>query len=97
MEIARQLRIKSKLKKDKGGAKGVGSQFPTWSSAVPITAQVFKSTAKGSAVPWGPVIPMNPAFADEDAFLLGRIDFFRGFKSIRFAESASNSTFVLEY
>ncbi|MEX2194340.1 MAG: hypothetical protein WD844_03565 [Thermoleophilaceae bacterium] len=95
VQIARQLRIKSKLKKDPCGAKGVGSKFTTWSSTVPLHGQIVATGRSGPAL-WGPRFRFEPAFVeDDDAFLLGRADFFNVF-TVAF-DRGPNSSFHLDY
>ena len=69
------------LERDAQGAVGVeGAGFPTWSSTRPITGQVVRVDPNTGAMSlWGSPFPMNPAFADKEAALLGRSDFFPAF------------------
>jgi hypothetical protein len=71
--------------------------FPTWSSAVSITGQVVSVAPDGKPEPWGPEFPLNPAFAETDAILLGRTDFFQAFAVSFEPGVAGEAKFVLEY
>jgi hypothetical protein len=80
-QIAYRLGIQdAELAQDPGQSQGVGSVFTTWSSTVPIRANII-AYLTGAAGPqiWGPQINLDPAFSEHDAFLLGREDFFRPF------------------
>jgi hypothetical protein len=82
----------TELMEDEIGGSGVGGRkFPTWSSVIPIFGQVVL----GSGELWGPVFRLNPAFAEVDAFLWGRADFFRKFK-ITFEEGPAPE-FLIEF
>jgi hypothetical protein len=75
--------------------KGVGSEFRTWSSKVPILGRVA-AFISSEPEPWGPHIPLSPAFGQHRAFLLGRADFFRVF-TVTFQEHASDPVFHVDY
>lgn len=72
------------------GGQGVRSRFDLWTTTVSIWAQVrWRDRASGADSTWGPAFPLSPWFVDDDdAFLLGRADFFAVF-TITFEESRS--------
>jgi hypothetical protein len=97
--VASLLGIKShELVRDAAGAKGVeGTGFATWSSTKQIVAQVIQvDPVNEQRTPWGPLIPMNPAFANKDVVLLGRDDFFPAF-SITLSHQSARPSLVLRY
>lgn len=71
------------LKKNKlRGMPAVGGTFETWSAdGIAVTGQiVLPDPDEGAFVPWGPLFPMDLAFADEaETLLLGQRDFFAAF------------------
>lgn len=85
------------LVEDEQGATGVeGGSFPTWSSTKQLEGQIIRinpQTRKASE--WGAKFPMDPAFAEKDAALLGRNDFFQAF-TITFAVSEQSPLFTVE-
>lgn len=98
LEISQDLGIRDdELVEDADGGFGVGSSFRFWTTALPIRAGVvlFEPAEDGSTRPWGPGFPLDPAFTEHDAFLLGRADFFRAF-NISFREEPEGSVFYLE-
>jgi hypothetical protein len=72
-----------------------GASFPTWSSSVALQARIIANFGQGP-VPWGPIFPLNPAFSEKAAALLGRQDFFQAF-TVTFAENAAAPAFHLDY
>jgi len=82
--IANDLGLSSAdLKKnDLKGMPAVGGTFDTWSAdGIAVTGQIaLPDTDEGGFVPWGPLFPMDLAFADEaETLLLGQRDFFAAF------------------
>lgn len=97
MEIARILGVEGQLSEDASGAVGVeGGGFPTWSFLPGLQGQIVRVPPSKPQHPelWGPQIAMNPAFANKDAFLLGRQDFFAELQ-VRF-EPGAPPHFVVE-
>ncbi len=79
-QIAGLLGVDGDLVTDAAGAVGVeGGGFPTWSYQPGLTGQVVRTPPNNPTQRElrGPTFPMTPAFAEKDAFLLGRQDFFR--------------------
>lgn len=72
---------------DGSGGAG-GTSFPTWTATQPITGQVVAMLPSGPTL-WGPIIDLQPRFADGEPALLGRLDFFKHF-TITFANHAAN-------
>jgi hypothetical protein len=99
MQIAGRLGLIGKydMNKDARKSSGVGSEFETYSSTIPIRAQIVASVQMGAAVvqqAWGPQLTLTPAFAKAENFLLGRADFFKAF-TVSFEEA--RSVFHLDY
>lgn len=73
----------NELKKNElKGMPAVGSTFETWSTdGIAITGQIVLPVPdEGTFVPWGPLFPMDLAFADDaETLLLGQRDFFAAF------------------
>lgn len=82
---------------DPSGGIGVGSRFRVWTTTVPIRGGIafFENDPAGNARPWGPGFTLSPAFAEHDAFLLGRGDFFRAF-TVTFEETEAGPVFHLD-
>lgn len=101
LQIAMRLGLTpGELAQDAGQATGVGSSFNTWSSTLPVRAMVIAYLAvpgQAQLVPqaWGPEIALQPAFAAEQAFLLGRVDFFKAF-TVTFEEIGGVPQFHLD-
>lgn len=71
--------------------------FTTWSSAVPITGQIVSTGPDGKPGTWGPTFSLDPAFAEIEATLLGRSDFFEAFAVSFTPAGAADPQFALEY
>lgn len=81
-DLLGQLGLKGSadIAKDPNTSGGVRSKFVTWSSLVPLTAQIMLiNQATGAATPWGPVISLAAGFAMRAPALAGRSDFFQPF------------------
>lgn len=84
MAIAADLGLsKADLKKNKfKGMPAVGGEFETWSpDGIATTGQiVLPEPDEATFIPWGPLFPMELAFAEEaETLLLGQRDFFSAF------------------
>jgi hypothetical protein len=83
LAVARELGIEHELVEDAARSVGVeGAGFPTWSYPPGLTCHVLRTAPDGPSgrEPWGEPVRLTPAFADKRVFLLGREDFFRGFR-----------------
>jgi len=81
------------------GMPAVGDTFDTWSPVgIAITGQiVLPPDENGDFVPWGPIFPMAPAFAETNSLLLGQRDFFAAF-DLRFLNQSDGPVFeICEY
>lgn len=63
------------------GQPAVGSRFDTWRpQGIAITGQILDpASGEDGPVEWGPLFPMDLAFAETDTLLLGQRDFFAAF------------------
>ena len=96
LDVARDLGLSDDdLSKDELGGRGVGSEFDTWSSRIPIRAGIGRIAEDGSLVAWGPGFTLMPVFSEHEAFLLGREDFLARF-DVTFTTEGGEHVFHLD-
>jgi hypothetical protein len=76
---------------------GVGDEtFDLWDSPESITLRLIREPEGEEPELWGPVVDLDPAFSEKEAFLLGVSDFFAAF-SVEFDRGGDPPKFWLNY
>ncbi len=78
-----------------GGAGG--TNFPTWTTSQPIAGQILAFPPTGGQMLWGPVMTLQPVFADGQHALFGRKDFFPYFAIVFARDPTLGPIFHLSY
>lgn len=80
--FAEELGVADHLIKDaKRGEPAIGGEFELWvPKGIAVQGQIMKPDLhEGEVIPWGPLFPMDLAFAENTTLLLGQSDFFAAF------------------